>query len=178
MRIHLTRDRGPYLAAFAVFVAFFVGAAPQIPNMWQRPACADTVMHAVSSSKPVHGTFACFNSDMQTGLQSIGISSDRAFAERVGTSGDYHYVNKTADGGYVYEYDRPLKPHDRVRGALAALAVTRTAADVRRGDLRAALGERPNLGAAWAEITGATQNEKSTVFTFYLDGNGKITAVK
>lgn len=178
MRIHLTHDRRPYLAAFAVFAAFFAGAAPRLPDVWQRPTCADTVMRAVSSAQPVKGTIACFNSDMQAGLQSLGVDSDRAFASRVGVSGDYHYVEKTADGGYVYEYDRALKPHDRVRGAMAALGVQRTAADARRGDVGAALAERRDLGAAWAEITGATQNEKSELFTFYLDGAGKVTAVK
>ena len=38
-----------------------------------------------------------FDTDMQTGLQSIGIDSDSAFATKVGTNGDYHYVRKTQD---------------------------------------------------------------------------------
>lgn len=32
--------------------------------------------------------------------------------------------------------------------------------------------------AAWAEITGQIQMAKSQVFTFYLDENGKVTAVR
>jgi hypothetical protein len=174
----MTHDRRPYLAAFAVVAAFLVGAAPQIPNVWQRPTCADTVMRAVSSTKPVHGPMSCFDSDMRTGLQQLGIDSDSTFAAHVGVNGDYHYVNKTADGGYVYEYDRALKPHDRVRGALNALGVATTTRDVRRGDLAAAVKEPHDIAAAWAEITGATQAEKSELFTFYLDGRGKVASVK
>ncbi len=178
MRIRLTHDRRPYVAAFAVFAAFFAGAAPQVPNLWQRPACAETVMRAVSSTRPVRGTIKCFNADMQTGLYALGIDTDTAFADHVGVNGEYHYVNKTADGGFVYEYDRALKPHDRLRGALTALGVASTTKDVRRGDFSAALNERHDLAAAWAEITGATQVEKSELFTFYLDGSGKVESVK
>ena len=47
-----------------------------------------------------------------------------------------------------------------------------------RGDLSAAWHERHDLGAAWAEITGQTQRAHSQLFTFYLDGSGKISAVK
>jgi hypothetical protein len=158
--------------------ALLFGAGPRIPAFWDRPACAETVMQAVSSEKAVGGTYGCFDERMQIGLQGIGIDSDNAFATRVGQNGEFHFVNKTADGGYVYEYDRATHKHDKVTGAISALGLPGTSRDVQRGDLGAAWSERHDLGAAWAEITGQTQGETSMLFTFYLDGRGKVTLVK
>ena len=161
-----------------VFGALLVGAGPQVTSFTDRPDCAETVMKAVSTEKTVQGSFNCFEPNMQAGLASIGIQSDGDFAKRVGQAGDYRFVHKTEDGGYVYEYDRPLKPHDKVRAALTALGVPGTSRDLRRGDVGAAWNERHDFGAAWAEITGQTQTAKSQVFTFYIDHEGKISAVK
>jgi len=180
MQIRLPQTRGPVVTVFGgVLVgAFLAGAGPQMDRLWDRPSCAETVMKAVSTDKTVSGSYGCFDTNLQTGLQTIGIDSDNAFALKVGQNGEYHYVHKTADGGYVYEYDRPTRPHDQVQGAISALGLPRTSRDVERGDLSAAWHERHDLGAAWAEITGQTQRAHSQLFTFYLDGSGKISAVK
>jgi hypothetical protein len=180
MQIHLPRSRRPVVTQFgaAVFGALIAGGTPQITNALDRPACAEKVMQAVSTDGTVSGSYDCFDVDLQTGLHTIGVDSDVTFAQRIGQSGEYHFVHKTADGGYVYEYDRPLQPHDKVKGAIVALGLPKTALDVRRGDLGAAWNEQHDLGAAWAEITGQTQQDHSQLFTIYLDGDGKISAVK
>ena len=141
-----------------MFGALLAGAGSQIPNLWDRPPCGDTVMKAVSTEKPVTGTYACFDQNLQDGLSSAGIDSDSTFASRVGNNGSYRYLHKTEDGGYVYEYDRPQSPHNKVQGAITAL-------------------KRRDLFAAWDEITGATQRSTSKVFTLYFNGEGKVTAV-
>ena len=125
MQIRLPQTRGPVVTVFGgVLVgAFLAGAGPQMDRLWDRPSCAETVMKAVSTDKTVSGSYGCFDTNLQTGLQTIGIDSDNAFALKVGQNGEYHYVHKTADGGYVYEYDRPTRPHDKVQGAISALGL-------------------------------------------------------
>lgn len=179
MQLRLPHARRPTIMMFgsALAGAFLVGAAPQVQSRLDRPNCPETVMHAVASEHPVNGTVGCFAPDYQIRLKAAGIESDGDFAHLVGQNGDYHYLHRTADGGYVYEYDRPMTPHDRAQGALSMLGLYRVRADIRRGDLGAAWREPNDLGKAWAEITGQTQNEKSAVFTLYLDGMGKIERV-
>src|SRR5207247_331110 len=92
------------------------------PRSGDRPACAETVMQAVATDQAVKGSYTCFDDSMQAGLQTIGIDSDNSFATRVGQNGEYHFLHKTADGGYVYEYDRPEHAHDQVKGANGATA--------------------------------------------------------
>ena len=180
MHIPVRRPTRPMFSVIGgvAFGALLVGAGPQIPSFLDRPSCAETVMKAVSSDKAVAGTYSCFDGSMQSGLQTIGIDSDSAFATRVGQGGQYHFVQKTADGGYVYEYVRQTRKHDQLQGAMRALGLPGTSRDVRHGDIPAALNERRDLGAAWAELTGQTQGDKSQLFTFYLDGSGKVTSVK
>jgi hypothetical protein len=180
MQLRLPANRRPVVTVFGavVFGALLAGGAPRLTNFVDRPACAEKVMQAISTDSAVSGSYNCFDTEMQVGLQSVGIDSDKTFADKVGIKGEYHFVQKTNDGGYVYEYDHPLKPHDRVKGAIAALGLPGTQLDIRRGDLGAAFNEHHDLGAAWAELTGQTQGDKSQVFTFYFDGSGKITAVK
>ncbi len=161
-----------------MFGALLAGGVPHVTNVWDRPACAEKVMHAVSSDSTVDGSFGCFNTNLQMGLHTVGVSSDQSFAAQIGQNGEYHFVQKTADGGYVYEFDRPLQPHDRVKGAMVALGLPKTSSDVRHGDIGAAWNEPRDLGAAWAEITGQTQQDHSQLFTFYIDGNGKVSAVR
>lgn len=157
--------------------AIAVGAI-ELPGLSDRPTCPETVMKAVSSDRPVAGAFECFDTPVQHELQTNGIDSDGAFATLVGQNGEYHFLHKTADGGYVYEYDRMKAPHDRVQGALSALGWPTISADVRRGDLAAAWHVRNDFRAAWSEITGQTQSPNSMLFTFYLDGDGRIAEVK
>jgi len=178
--MRLPRLRRPAVTVFgaAVFGALLAGAGPQLPTMLDRPSCVETVMRAVASDRPVAGTYNCFDGNLQMGLQSVGIDSDVAFATRVGHDGDYRFLHKTEDGGYVYEYDRPTTPHDKFKGAVVALGLPETSADVRGGKLGAALTVRRDLRAAWAEISGQTQNAESKLYTFYVGTNGKITAVK
>jgi len=180
MHMRLPRLRRPAITVFgaAVFGALLAGAGPQLPTMLDRPSCVETVMRAVASDRPVAGTYNCFDGNLQMGLQSVGIDSDVAFATRVGHDGDYRFLHKTEDGGYVYEYDRPTTPHDKFKGAVVALGLPETSADVRGGKLGAALTVRRDLRAAWAEISGQTQNAESKLYTFYVGTNGKITAVK
>lgn len=180
MQLRLYRPGRPAATIFGAVAlgALLAGGAPQIPNLWDRPACAERIMQAVSSNRTVDGTFGCFDSSLQTGPQTIGVDSDKAFATRIGQDGQYHVVHKTADGGYIYEFDRPLRPHDRLKGAVTALGLPSTTIDVRRGDVGRAWNERHDLGAAWAEITGQTQRDHSQLFTFYINGGGKVTAVK
>lgn len=180
MQIHMPIGRRPMATVFGgVMVgALLAGAGPRVPSFWDQPACAETVMKAVATDKTVNGTYACFDGGMQTGLQGLGIDSDRSFAARVGQAGDYHFVQKTADGGYVYEYDRLTNRHDQIRGAMVALGLPGTSRDVQHGDIGAAIGEKRDLGAAWAELTGQTQGETSQLFTFYLDDKGKVTSVR
>jgi hypothetical protein len=180
MRIPLTRPTRPTILVFgSVMVGVLIaGGGPQVGGMWDRPACAEKVMKAVSTDKPVAGTIGCFDHGLQNGLQTLGIDSDRSFATRVGQNGEYHFVHKTADGGYVYEYDRLTAQHDRWQGALTDLGWSKITADLKRGDLGAAWREVNDFGAAWAEVSGQTQRPQSTLFTFYLDGGGKVTSVK
>jgi hypothetical protein len=180
MQFRLPTNRRPVVTVFGavVFGALIAGGAPRLTTFMDRPACAEKVMQAVSSEHAVPGSYSCFTSDMQAGLQSVGIDSDKSFADKVGVSGEYHFVQKTNDGGYVYEYDHMTRPHDKVKGAIVALGLPGTQSDLRRFDLGAALNERHDLGGAWAELTGQTQGDKSQVFTIYLDGSGKIAAVK
>ena len=161
-----------------IFGVVLAGAAPQVPSFWDRPACAETVMQAVATDQAVKGSYTCFDDSMQAGLQTIGIDSDNSFATKVGQKGEYHFLHKTADGGYVYEYDRPEHAHDKVRGAISALGLPGASRDVRRGDLAAAWNEHRDLGAAWAELTGQTQGAHSQLFTFYMDGKGRVSSVK
>jgi len=180
MRIRLPRMRRPVVTVFgaAIFGALLAGAGPQLPTMFDRPSCAETVMKAVASNRPIAGTYNCFDGNLQMGLQSVGIDSDSAFATRIGQDGDYRFLRKTEDGGYAYEFDHPTSPHDKVKGTVAALGLFETSTDVRSGNLGAALTVRPNLPGAWAEISGRTQNAESKLYTIYLGSDGKITAVK
>jgi hypothetical protein len=160
MQIPLPHGKRPIATVFGAvaFGAVLAGAGPQLPNLLDRPACGETVMRAVSTEKAVSGTVGCFDGDLQMGLSSAGIDTDQDFAARIGKSGTYHYVHKTEDGGYVYEYDRNMSPHNQVQGAISAL-------------------KRHDVAAAWSEITGAAQQPTSKVYTLYFDTNGKITAV-
>lgn len=180
MQIRVPRTTRPMFTVFGgvALGVLLAGAGPQIPNFWDHPACAETVMKAVSSEQTVNGTYSCFDDSMQGGLQTIGIDSDSTFATRVGQSGEYHFVQKTADGGYVYEYDRQTRRHDKIQGAMLALGLPGTSRDVQRGNITAAWNERHDVGAAWAELMGQTQGAKSELFTFYVDGHGKVTSVK
>ncbi|TMC82228.1 MAG: hypothetical protein E6J08_05480 [Chloroflexi bacterium] len=135
----------------AAFGALLAGAGPQVPTMLDRPSCLDTVMRAVASDRAVAGTYNCFDSNLQMGLQSVGIDSDSAF---------------------------PTTPHDKFKGVVVALGLPETSADMRGGKLGAALTVRRDLRAAWAEISGKTQNAESKLYTFYVGADGKITAVK
>jgi hypothetical protein len=165
-------------AAGAIVGALLMYAGPQVASAMDRPACAETVMQAVATDKAVDGTYSCFDRGLQLGLMTIGVNSDSSFADRIGQDGEYHFLRKTADGGYVYEYDRPTTPHDRFKGMIGALAVPQTRIDVRHGNFLAAWHEPRDLRLAWAEITGQTQNTESRLFTFYVGSDGKITAIK
>ena len=165
-------------AAGAIVGALLMYAGPQVATAMDRPACAETVMHAVSTDKAVNGAYACFDRGLQLGLLTIGVNSDSSFADRVGQDGEYHFLRKTADGGYVYEYDRATTPHDRFTGVISALALPQTRVYVRRGNFLAAWHESRNLRLAWGEITGQTQNTESRLFTFYMSPDGKITGIK
>jgi hypothetical protein len=180
MQLRLPTTRRPVVTLFGavIFGVLLAGGAPRLTSFMDRPACPEKVMQAISSDHAVSGSYDCFDADLQTGLQSVGIDSDKAFADKVGINGEYRFVQKTNDGGYTYEYDHPMRPHDKVKGAIVALGLPSTQRDLRQGDIPAAISERHDLGAAWAELTGQTQGDKSQVFTFYIDGGGKITAVK
>ncbi|HEY0831156.1 MAG TPA: hypothetical protein VGE99_08430 [Candidatus Dormibacteraeota bacterium] len=180
MQIRLPRPRRPAVTVFgaAIVGALLVGAGPQLPSMFDRPACTETVMKAVASDGPVAGTYNCFDANLQLGLQSVGIDSDAAFATKIGQDGGYRFLHKTEDGGYVYEYDRPTSPHDKVKGAVAALGLLETSTDIRQGNIGAALMVRRNIRSAWAEISGKTQNAESKLYTIYVGSDGKITAIK
>jgi hypothetical protein len=166
------------IAAGVMLGAFFAGAGPQIVAGFDRPACAETVMKAVSTDHTVQGAYGCFDKGMQLGLLSIGVDSDSAFAERIGQNGDYRFLRKTQDGGYVYEYDRPTTPHDSVQGAVSALGLPQMRKDLRQGNFLAAWNVKHDLPLAWAEITGKTQNQESRLFTVYVGSDGKIDAIK
>src|SRR5438309_1805919 len=180
MQIRLPRLRRPAVTVFgaAIFGALLAGAGPQLPTMLDRPSCTETVMKAVSSDRPVTGTYTCFDNTMQLGRQSVGVDSDSAFATRIGQNGDYRFLHKTEDGGYAYEYDRPTTPHDKVTGAVVALGLPETSADMRGGKLGAALSVRRDIRGAWAELSGQTQNAESRLYTLYVGADGKITAIK
>ena len=165
-------------AGGAILGALLMYAGPQAATAMDQPSCANTVMQAVATDKSVNGTYACFDRGLQLGLLTIGVNSDRSFADRIGQDGDYHFLRKTADGGYVYEYDRPTTPHDRLMGTIGALALPQTRLDVRHGNFLAAWQEPRDLRRAWAELTGQTQNTESRLFTFYIGSDGRITAIK
>src|SRR5437868_989487 len=78
LQISLPRLRRPAVTVFgaAIFGALLAGAGPQLPAMFEQPKCADTVMKAVSSDRPVAGTYNCFDGSLQMGLQSVGVDSD------------------------------------------------------------------------------------------------------
>jgi hypothetical protein len=160
MEIPLPQGKRPIVTVFGAvaFGALLAGAGPQVPNLFDRPACGETVMKAVSTEKPVSGTLGCFNDDLQMGLSSAGIDTDQEFASRIAKSGSYHYLHKTEDGGYVYEYDRNMTPHNQLQGAIDAL-------------------KRRDVVAAWSEITGASQHPTSKVYTLYFNSQGKVAAV-
>ena len=160
MQIPLPRGKRPIATVFGAvaFGAVLAGAGPQLPNLFDRPACGETVMKAVSTEKPVSGTVGCFDENLQMGLSSAGIDTDQEFADRIGKAGSYHYVHKTADGGYVYEYDRNMTPHNQVQGAIDAL-------------------RHRDVVAAWSEITGESQRPTSKVYTLYFNNKGKVSAV-
>jgi len=160
MQIPLPRGKRPIATVFGAvaFGAVLAGAGPQVPNLFDRPACGETVMKAVSTEKAVSGTVRCFSDDLQLDLSTAGINTDQQFADRLGKSGTYHYVHKTQDGGYVYEYDREMTPHNRLQGAIGAL-------------------KRRDVIAAWSEITGASEHTQSKVYTLYIDNRGKVAAV-
>lgn len=164
--------------AGAILGAALTAAAPQVPVALDRPACADRVMQAVASDKAVNGTYGCFDGELQVGLASIGVDSDAAFANRIGQDGDYHFLRKTADGGYVYEYDRPTTPHDRWMGAAGDLGLLKMRSDVRSWNFLAAWREPRDIHEAWAEVTGQTQNDESHLYTIYLGPDGRIKAIK
>ena len=166
------------VAAGAILGAGLMAAGPEVPGTVDRPACADRVMQAVSSDSTVNGTFSCFDQQLQFGLMSVGVDSDKSFADHLGQAGDYHYLHKTVDGGYVYEYDRPMTPHDRWLGALDALALQKTRLDVRHWNFLAAWREPHDVPLAWAEVTGKTQNDQSHLYTVYVGPDGRITAVR
>jgi hypothetical protein len=161
MELRIPRpDRSVLTLLGAAFLgAILAGGGSQIVPLMDRPTCAETVMKALSSEQTVDGTFGCFNTDMQSGLQIHGVYSDSTFAAELGHNGDYRFVQKTQDGGYVYEYDRLASPHNRFAGAMSQL-------------------ERLNVSAAWMEITGQTQHATSIIYTFYVGRDGKINAVK
>lgn len=166
------------ILAGAILGAALTAAAPQVPLALDRPACAERVMQAVATDKAVKGTYSCFNPSLQIGLASIGVDNDASFADRIGQNGDYHFLHKTADGGYAYEYDRPTTPHDRWLGAVYALKLLRMRSDVRSWNFLAAWQEPRDVHLAWAEVTGQTQNDESHVFTIYMSPDGKIKAIK
>ena len=162
MQMRIPRpDRSVLTLLGAAFVgAILVGGGAQMSSLWDRPpACTETVMKALSSDQTVKGSFSCFDIDIQGGLQRHGVFSDSTFASELGHNGDYSFVQKTQDAGCVYEYDRLGSPHNRVTGALTALY-------------------RLNPRYAWMEITGQTQHATSIIYTFYVDGNGKISQVR
>lgn len=178
MRFRLSRANVLTVLISAAFGAGVALGASALVSARDRPTCAETVMQAVATEQPVKGSYECFDPAEQAGLSTVGIDSDKEFAVRVGQNGEYHFVRKTADGGYVYEFDRPRSPHDRFKGAFDMLGLPTIAADLRRGDLGGAWSAPNDFRKAWSEITGQSQNEASEVFTFYMDGNGKIRTVK
>jgi hypothetical protein len=162
MQMRIPRpDRSVLTLLGAAFVgAILASGGTQMASLWDRPpTCTETVMKALSTDHTVNGTFSCFDIDIQSGLQRHGVFSDSTFASELGHSGDYSFVQKTQDGGYVFEYDRLGSPHNRVTGALTALY-------------------RLNPRGAWMEITGQTQQATSIIYTFYVDRDGKISQVK
>lgn len=178
MRARLSKSFVLTVVVSAVFGAGVALGASGLLAARDRPTCVETVMKAVSSDQPVNGSYECFDTRERLGLSTVGIDSDQAFAMRVGQNGEYHYVRKTADGGYVYEYDRARSPHDRIKGTFAMLGLPKIAAALQRGDIGAAWSVPNDFRKAWSEITGQSQNESSDLYTFYLDGNGKIMSVK
>lgn len=178
MHIQLKRSTVVTVLVSAVFGAAAAVAVLEAPAVWDRPACTDTVMKAVASDRPVAGTYSCFNSAVQAELSANGIDSDSAFADKVGQNGDYHFMQKTADGGYVYEYDRPGAPHDRVQAVLTALGWPKISTDLQHGDFNAAWHVTNDFGAAWSYVTGHMPSSNSQLYTFYVDGDGKISSVK
>src|SRR6266511_2209036 len=89
MEIRLPRGKGPTVTMLGAVAlgAFLAGAGPQLPGLLDRPACGEKVMQAVATEKPVNGSYACFDTNLQAGLSSAGIDSDVAFAARIGHAG-------------------------------------------------------------------------------------------
>jgi hypothetical protein len=163
---------------FSVLVAAFVGGAlvgfsPQLPALIDRPACTERVMKALSTEQPVNGSYECFDKAYQVRLVGSGVDSDRAFAKQIGQNGRYHFLRKTDDGGYAYEYDQMLNPHS----GLSAVANSFSLAwdGVRHGDLTSPWLP---LEVTWNELTGQAQGSSSNFLVFYLDKDGKIARVK
>src|SRR5438874_1051127 len=80
MQLRLPTSRPPVRPVMTVFgaVAFGVllaGGGPQVQSLWDRPACAEKVMQAVSTDSTISGSYGCFTTNMQTGLQTIGVDS-------------------------------------------------------------------------------------------------------
>ena len=130
-------------------------------------------MHAVASSHPVYGTYDCFEKQMQLRLEQQGIDSDQSFAARVGQSGSYHLVGKTDDGGYAYEFDKPVFPHDGRATVRQSLAVGWT--KVRGGDIG---GAWVPVQVTWNELTGQNTGSVSVLVVVYADDHGKVWRIK
>ena len=83
MQIHMPHSRGPVLTVFGgvIFGAVLAGAGPQVPAFWDRPACAETVMQAVSSGKVVNP----YDRDQEQGWDHVDFVIDALLAE--GNSG-------------------------------------------------------------------------------------------
>lgn len=156
----------------ALFGGSIVAFTPQVSVLLDRPACVETVMKAVSTDRPVDGTYSCFDPQYQGRLSRIDITSDQTFATKVGHAGQYHFLGKTPDGGYAYEYDEPLFPHNGWPIVRTSLGVAWQG--VRRGDLTSA---RIPFEVAWNEATGKTQLWSSALLVIYTDPDGKIARI-
>ncbi len=156
-----------------MFGGWVVAISPQVPLLFDRPACADTVMQAVSSQHPIDGTYDCFEKNLQTQLEAQGVDSDAAFAAKVGKSGRYHLVGKTGDGGYAFEYDRAVFPHDGKAAVRKSVGVAWER--VRGGDVGALLIP---VQVTWGELTRANEGTERAVIVLYVDDQGKVWRVK
>ena len=130
-------------------------------------------MHAVSSAQPVAGTYGCFESQMQARLEAQGIDSDQSFASKVGQSGRYHLVGQTDDGGYAYEFDKPVFPHDGRATVRKSLEVGWT--KVQGGDIG---GAWIPVQVTWNEVTGQNEGSISVLVVVYADDQGKVWRIK
>jgi hypothetical protein len=175
-------ERGPggveKQTVFKILGAAFVGGAlvgfsPQLPALLDRPSCSETVMKAVSTQQPVSGTYSCFDKAYQARLEKNGIDSDAAFAKQIGQTGRYRFVRKTADGGYAYEFDQSVFPHDG-RAAIKD-SFSKAWDGLRHGNFTSPWMP---VQVTWREVTGDAQGSSSAFFVFYLDPDGKINKVK